>query len=285
MFRYRNTRQPAISPPGGTAGTASAGRWPAMFRCSGPEPRSVPASSPWGPEPMSLRPQLNVLCGRCGKPRGLFHECVSNSRRKQTLKPTVTFGKCPNCTKTITNPLTHVCAPKSDFKRRKKAHEKAAAGEAAREAAPRTATTTPNARTTTARARCASRSRPAGKRATRPDTTAAGSRDTRSASKRATTRASRTASPPARATTSKEITVTQVLIVLGADRRIRRCSCSSSPRRHAGAAAAGAREASAAPTARAASGTGKRFRLGARLVHRGAAGAYRYARTRKLKEN
>ena len=33
------------------------------------------------------------------------------------------------------------------------------------------------------------------------------------------------------------------------------------------------------------SGTGKRFRLGARLVHRGAAAAYRYARTRKLKEN
>jgi len=32
-------------------------------------------------------------------------------------------------------------------------------------------------------------------------------------------------------------------------------------------------------------GTGRRFRLGARLVHRGAAGAYRYARTRKLKEN
>ena len=28
-------------------------------------------------------------------------------------------------------------------------------------------------------------------------------------------------------------------------------------------------------------GTGKRFRLGARLVHRGAAAAYRYARTRK----
>ena len=29
------------------------------------------------------------------------------------------------------------------------------------------------------------------------------------------------------------------------------------------------------------SGTGRRFRLGARLVHRGAAAAYRYARTRK----
>jgi hypothetical protein len=73
---------------------------------------------------MSLRPQLNVLCGRCGKPRGLFHDCVSNSRRRQTLKPTVTFGKCPNCKKTITNPLTHTCAPRSDFKRRKREHEK-----------------------------------------------------------------------------------------------------------------------------------------------------------------
>jgi DnaJ-class molecular chaperone len=29
------------------------------------------------------------------------------------------------------------------------------------------------------------------------------------------------------------------------------------------------------------SGTGRRFRLGASLVHRGAAAAYRYARTRK----
>ena len=31
---------------------------------------------------MSWRPQLNAVCGRCGKPRGLMHECVSNSRRK-----------------------------------------------------------------------------------------------------------------------------------------------------------------------------------------------------------
>ena len=73
---------------------------------------------------MTLRPQLNVVCGRCGMPRGLFHECVSNSRRKQTLKPTVTFGKCPKCKKTITNPLSHVCAPRSDFRKRKAAHEK-----------------------------------------------------------------------------------------------------------------------------------------------------------------
>ena len=33
-----------------------------------------------------------------------MHECVSNSRRKQTLKPTVTFGKCPKCRKTISQP-------------------------------------------------------------------------------------------------------------------------------------------------------------------------------------
>jgi hypothetical protein len=73
---------------------------------------------------MSLRPQLNAVCGRCGKPRGLFHECVSNSRRKQTIKPQLTFGACPNCKKTITNPVTHVCAPRSDFKRRKAKHDK-----------------------------------------------------------------------------------------------------------------------------------------------------------------
>ena len=44
---------------------------------------------------MSWRPQLNVVCGRCGKPRGLMHECVSNSRRKQTIKPQLSFGTCP----------------------------------------------------------------------------------------------------------------------------------------------------------------------------------------------
>ena len=68
---------------------------------------------------MSWRPQLNAVCGRCGKPRGLFHECVSNSRRRQTVKPKLSFGTCPKCRKPLGNPLTHTCAPKSDFKRRK----------------------------------------------------------------------------------------------------------------------------------------------------------------------
>jgi hypothetical protein len=70
---------------------------------------------------MALRPQLNITCGRCGKPRGLTHVCFGNSRRKATLKPQFSFGKCPKCRKQTGNPLTHVCAPKSDFKRRKSA--------------------------------------------------------------------------------------------------------------------------------------------------------------------
>ena len=76
---------------------------------------------------MGWRPQLNVVCGRCGKPSGLLgHVCVSNSRRKQTLKPKLSFGSCPKCRKRYDagGQLTHVCAPKSDFGKRKKKYEK-----------------------------------------------------------------------------------------------------------------------------------------------------------------
>ena len=75
---------------------------------------------------MGWRPQLNVVCGRCGKPSGLRHVCVSNSRRKQTLKPKLTFGKCPKCRKSYGpgGALTHDCAPRSDFGKRKKQFEK-----------------------------------------------------------------------------------------------------------------------------------------------------------------
>ena len=69
---------------------------------------------------MTWTPQLNVVCGRCGKPRGLRHVCFSNSTRKATAKPKVSFGKCGACGKPLGgNPLAHVCAPKSDFKKRK----------------------------------------------------------------------------------------------------------------------------------------------------------------------
>jgi hypothetical protein len=68
---------------------------------------------------MTWRPRLNTVCGRCGKPRGLRHDCVSNRTRKATIKPRVTFGTCPKCKKPQGNPLTHACRPRSDFKRRK----------------------------------------------------------------------------------------------------------------------------------------------------------------------
>jgi hypothetical protein len=74
---------------------------------------------------MSWRPQLNVVCGRCGKPRGLVHDCVSNSSRRQTVRPRLSFGTCPTCRKPYEgNPLTHVCVIRTDFKKRKAAHEK-----------------------------------------------------------------------------------------------------------------------------------------------------------------
>lgn len=70
---------------------------------------------------MAWTPQLNITCGRCGKPRGLRHVCVSSRDRKATVKAGWSFGQCPKCRKRITNPLTHTCRPKSDFKRRRTA--------------------------------------------------------------------------------------------------------------------------------------------------------------------
>jgi hypothetical protein len=76
---------------------------------------------------VTWRPQLNVVCGRCGKPRTLLgHVCVSRRplARKATLTPHLSFGTCPKCKKPQGNPLTHTCHPRSDFKRRKAAHAK-----------------------------------------------------------------------------------------------------------------------------------------------------------------
>lgn len=74
---------------------------------------------------MGWRPQLSVVCNRCGKPRGLTHDCVSNSRRKQTLKPRLSWGTCPKCRRRYgANPLLHVCEQKSDFRKRKAEHER-----------------------------------------------------------------------------------------------------------------------------------------------------------------
>lgn len=70
---------------------------------------------------MAWTPKLNIICGRCGKPRGLAHVCISSSKRKATVRAKWSFGQCPKCRKRVTNPLAHTCRPKSDFKRRRTA--------------------------------------------------------------------------------------------------------------------------------------------------------------------
>lgn len=73
---------------------------------------------------MAWTPQLNITCGRCGKPRGLRHVCVSSRNRKAAVKASWSFGQCPKCRKRVTNPLTHTCRPKTDYKRRRAAASK-----------------------------------------------------------------------------------------------------------------------------------------------------------------
>jgi hypothetical protein len=72
---------------------------------------------------MGLRPQFNVICNRCGKPRGLAHACVSSRDRTMTVRASVTVWTCGKCGKAA-NPLTHACKPKSDFGKRKAAFER-----------------------------------------------------------------------------------------------------------------------------------------------------------------
>ena len=73
--------------------------------------------------------RLRVTCGRCGQHRELIgHVCVVRSgraaRRSSAPKLKLDFGKCQTCKKTVGNPLTHVCAPRSDFKKRKRAADR-----------------------------------------------------------------------------------------------------------------------------------------------------------------
>ena len=74
---------------------------------------------------MTIRPRLNVICGRCGKRReGLRHVCRSNSARRATIKLAPVLGGCARCGKPYGgrngNPLTHVCRPRDgDFRKRK----------------------------------------------------------------------------------------------------------------------------------------------------------------------
>jgi hypothetical protein len=75
---------------------------------------------------MGWRPQLQMICGRCGRPRAMVgHVCVSNRKGKPSLKPRLGFGTCPRCRKRYgANPLLHVCEQKSDFRKRRAEFEK-----------------------------------------------------------------------------------------------------------------------------------------------------------------
>jgi hypothetical protein len=64
-----------------------------------------------------------VICGRCHKRRGLIHECVPSGQRGRTQvkRPGVAWT-CPKCRKP--RGVAHTCAPASDFRSRRKRHEK-----------------------------------------------------------------------------------------------------------------------------------------------------------------
>lgn len=75
---------------------------------------------------MGWRPKLNAVCAACGKPRELFgHVCVSPRRKASGFRLKVTYGTCPKCKRRFTgSPVTHVCAARSDFRRRKSQFER-----------------------------------------------------------------------------------------------------------------------------------------------------------------
>jgi hypothetical protein len=60
-----------------------------------------------------------VTCGRCGKPRGLFHTCVTRIGRRRGRTRIRIRATCGSCGRRMGNPLRHVCTTRTDFKRRK----------------------------------------------------------------------------------------------------------------------------------------------------------------------
>lgn len=86
-----------------------------------------------------------VTCGRCGKPRGVRHTCVTQATSKwrvtrTRLKPRVSLT-CSKCGKPLGSPLTHTCRVRTDWRgraaqaeraRRKAASAKRRAAERAR---------------------------------------------------------------------------------------------------------------------------------------------------------
>jgi hypothetical protein len=88
---------------------------------------------------VTIRPRLNVTCGRCGKRReGLRHVCRSNSARRATVRLRPVLGGCARCGKQYGgrngNPLTHVCNPRAGEFRKRKRTEASKAARAKRQA-------------------------------------------------------------------------------------------------------------------------------------------------------
>jgi hypothetical protein len=85
---------------------------------------------------VTIRPRLNVICGRCARRReGRRHVCRSNARRRATIKLEPVLGGCARCGKQYGgrngNPLTHVCRPRDgDFRSRRTAHRRKTAAAA-----------------------------------------------------------------------------------------------------------------------------------------------------------
>jgi hypothetical protein len=111
-----------------------------------------------------------ITCGRCGKSRGLRHECVTSAarkarRRRTTFRPRITVT-CGQCGKTRT--LRHMCVITSDFKERKAAAgRKAKAARTAARKRERRQAAAERKREAAARRRAAARERKAAAR-TRP---------------------------------------------------------------------------------------------------------------------
>lgn len=80
-----------------------------------------------------------VICGRCGKPRGLFHTCVYRIGRRRGKTRIRVRAACGSCGRRMGNPLRHVCTTRTDFRKRRNAAKRAA--ETARRRAKRKAAT------------------------------------------------------------------------------------------------------------------------------------------------
>jgi hypothetical protein len=74
------------------------------------------------PDPMGLKLRTPMQCGRCGKPRGLAHTCVTSAagrrRRGHTKARSPLMWECSTCHKP--RGLVHTCTLPSDFKKRRR---------------------------------------------------------------------------------------------------------------------------------------------------------------------